>query len=63
MKPMKRTIKASLAYCGHNVLWLAEQLGRSKGYIYERFKDNAWTYPELDRMRELFKWETLDGNA
>lgn len=61
MKPMKRTIKASLEYYERNVIWLAEQLGRSKGYIYERFKDNAWTYPELARMRDLFKWDTLEG--
>lgn len=58
---MKRKIKASLAYIGRNVPWLAEQLGVSRTYIYARLKDDGWRLPELRRMRELFKWETLEG--
>lgn len=58
---MEKTIKASLAYIGRTVPWLAKQLGLSKGTIYQRFKDELWTLPELRRMKEIFRWKTLEG--
>lgn len=58
---MEKTIRASLAYIGRTVPWLAEQLGMSRRTIYERFKSDLWTLPELRRMREIFRWKTLEG--
>lgn len=58
---MKRTIKASLAYIGRNVPWLAKQLGVSQTYVYDRLKDDEWRLSELRRMQEIFKWKTLEG--
>lgn len=58
---MANTIRASLAYTGHNVKWLAEQLGTTQGLIYKRLKDDNWTLHQLRAMKALFNWATLEG--
>lgn len=58
---MEKTIKASLVYIGQSVGWLADRLGVSKTFVYRRFKDDAWTLPQLREMKKLFGWETLEG--
>lgn len=58
---MERTIKASLAYIGQNVEWLAETLGINAATVYRRFKDDEWTLPQLRTMKAVFGWETLEG--
>lgn len=61
MTQLERTIRASLAYIGRTVPWLAENLGMSKSTAYEKLHSDKWEYPELKRMRELFRWKTLEG--
>ena len=58
---MEKIIKASLGYIGRSVPWLAEQLGLSKSGIYKKLKEETWTLQELRRMREIFRWKTLEG--
>lgn len=58
---MKKAIKASLAYAGRNVPWLAKQLGIGESTCRKRLNDDLWTLPQLRRMKELFKWQTLEG--
>lgn len=58
---MKRTIKASLAYIGRSIPWLAKQLGMSEKTCRRRLDDELWTLPDLRRMREIFRWKTLEG--
>lgn len=58
---MEKTIKASLAYIGRNVDWLARMLGVNKALVYRRFKDEKWTLPQLRMMKDLFNWNTLEG--
>lgn len=58
---MERTIKASLAYIGQSVEWLAKRLGVNTATVYRRFKDEQWTLPQLRAMKAIFGWETLEG--
>ena len=58
---MERTIKASLAYIGQSVEWLADMLGVNTATVYRRFKDERWTLPQLRTMKTIFGWETLEG--
>lgn len=58
---MDKVIRASLGYIGRSLPWLAEQLGLSRSGIYKKMKEENWTLHELRRMREIFKWKTLEG--
>lgn len=58
---MDKVIRASLGYIGRSLPWLAEQLGLSWSGIYKKMKEESWTLPELRRMREIFRWKTLEG--
>ena len=58
---MKATIKASLAYIGRSIPWLAKQLGMSEKTCRRRLDDELWTLPDSRRMREIFRWKTLEG--
>lgn len=58
---MGKRIKSSLIYCGRNIDWLAERLGVSKSYVYERLHDDRWEIPQAREMQKLFKWPTLEG--
>lgn len=58
---MEKTIKASLAYIGRNVEWLAKRLGTTPSTIYRRFTDELWTLPQLREMKKIFGWQTLEG--
>ena len=59
---MDKTIRASLVYIGRSVPWLAGQLGISVSGIYKKLKnEGSWTLLELRRMREIFRWKTLEG--
>ena len=58
---MEKTIKKSLVDIGRTVEWLADQLGMPVRTIYRRFKDERWELPELRRMKDIFKWKTLEG--
>ena len=61
MTQLERTIKASLAYIGRSVPWLAANLGLSESGTYKKLKTDHWDYLELKRMQELFRWKTLEG--
>ena len=58
---MEKRIRASLIYIGRTVPWLAAQLGLSKSGTYKKLKTDMWTLPELRRMREIFRWNSLEG--
>ena len=58
---MEKTIKASLIYIGRTVPWLASQLGISRSGIYKKLREDRWELSELRRMREIFRWNTLEG--
>ena len=57
MTQLERTIKASLAYIGRNVSWLAAQLGMSEKTCRRRLNDDLWTKPDIVRMIQIFKWK------
>ena len=61
MTKMGKTVKASLIYCGRNIDWLAERLGVSRSYIYDRLHDDRWEIPQARVMQKLFKWQSLEG--
>lgn len=61
MTELGRQIKASLAYNGRDIPWLAEKLGISKSGCYAKLRADRWCYQDLKRMRELFRWKTLEG--
>lgn len=58
---MEKTIRASLIYIGRRIPWLADMLGLSERTIYRKLRQDDWSYRELKRMKELFRWETLEG--
>lgn len=61
MTALERTIKASLAYIGRSVPWLAKNLGLSTSGCYVKLHADRWEYAELKRMQEIFRWKTLEG--
>ena len=59
---MARRIKQSLAYYGRTLKWLAEALGMTEKTLRGRMKnEGTFTLTELRVMKEIFKWETLEG--
>ena len=59
---MEKTIRASLVYIGRSVPWLAGQLGISVSGIYKKLKNpDTFTVGEARRMKEIFRWKTLEG--
>ena len=59
---MARRIKQSLAYYGRTQRWLAEALGMTEKTLRSRMKnEGTFTLTELRVMKEIFKWETLEG--
>lgn len=59
---MKRKVLASLIYAGRSREWLARRLGISERTLCRRLEDdNQWTLQELRIMKQIFKWETLEG--
>ena len=58
---MEKVIRASLIYAGRRIPWLAGQLGVSERTIYRKLAEDDWKYKELKRMKEIFRWATLEG--
>ena len=61
MTKTEKAVRIGLLDTGRKVSWLAERLGVSRDYIYDRYKDERWELPELRLMQELFRWKTLEG--
>ena len=59
---LSRRVRASLAYTGRTSAWLARQLGVSARTIDRRLSNKQpWLWPEVVRMKELFRWKSLDS--
>lgn len=58
---MEKTIRTSLIYIGRRIPWLAAQLGMSTRSFYRRLASDDWSYKELKRMQQIFRWKTLEG--
>lgn len=54
-------ILKSLIDIGRKSPWLAQQLGISLTTMYRKLKTDGWDYKELKRMKEIFRWKTLEG--
>ena len=62
VKELNKRIRASLAYIGQSVPWLAGRLGISTRTAYRKLANEVtWDYPEVLAMKKLFRWPTLEG--